>query len=121
MTNTTTLHAIACSGLRSVILTFCLLAAKLTSMITIAVAEAKARFSELLDRVSRGERFLVLRHGRPMAALVPAGAVSASSPALSGLAALAGSLADWDELDAVVEDLYAARREARDRAVPALD
>ncbi|HEY7201392.1 MAG TPA: type II toxin-antitoxin system prevent-host-death family antitoxin [Candidatus Dormibacteraeota bacterium] len=90
-------------------------------MTTIAVAEAKARFSELLDRVTRGERFLVLRHGRPTAALVPAAAVAEPAPARSGMAALAGALAEWDGLDAVVEGIYAARRRAQDRPVPSLD
>jgi len=80
----------------------------------------EARFSELLDRVARGERFLVLRHGRPAAALVPATAVTEPVPARSGMAALAGALADWDGLDAVVDGIYAARRLAQDRAAPAL-
>lgn len=37
---------------------------------------------------------------------------------LLGLAALAGSLADWEELDQVVKEIYASRRRARDRDVP---
>jgi prevent-host-death family protein len=90
-------------------------------MTSIAVAEAKARFSELLDRVSRGERFLVLRHGRPTAALVPAAAVAEPAPAPAGLAAVAGALAAWEDLEAVVEDVYTARRRAQDRPVPSLD
>jgi len=89
-------------------------------MITIPVAEAKARFSELLDRVSRGERFVVVRHGRPMAALVPPAAVTPARDAPAGLAALAGALADWDDLPVVVEQIYAARRQARDRDVSSL-
>jgi prevent-host-death family protein len=95
----------------------------MTDMVKIAVAEAKARFSELLDRAGRGERFLVLRHGRPAAAIVPAAAVVQidEGPGPSGLAALAGALADWDELDAVVEDIYAARRRAIDRPAPTFD
>ena len=39
----------------------------------LGVAEAKRRFSELMSRVEyRGERFIIQRHGRTMAALVPA-------------------------------------------------
>jgi hypothetical protein len=38
-----------------------------------------------------------------------------------GLAAVAGALSEWEDLDAVVEDLYAARRTARDRPPPDLD
>jgi len=36
----------------------------------LSVAEAKRRFSELIERVGRGERFLVTRRGKPVLALV---------------------------------------------------
>jgi len=39
---------------------------------TIAASEAKARFSELLDRVQRGESFSITLHGEEAAKLVPA-------------------------------------------------
>lgn len=82
------------------------------------VAEAKSRFAELIDRVQRGERFLVLRRGRPAMALVPPEMVEEDRARVRprGLAAGVGMLADWKELPEVVEDLYAARRRARDRA-----
>jgi len=35
------------------------------------VAEAKSRFSEILDRVSRGEEILLTRRGRPVARVLP--------------------------------------------------
>jgi len=41
-------------------------------MIQIGVAEARARFSELLRRAAAGERIAITRRGAPMAALVPA-------------------------------------------------
>ena len=37
-----------------------------------------------------------------------------------GLAAVAGALAEWDDLDETVRDIYAARRHSRDRAAPDL-
>jgi prevent-host-death family protein len=37
----------------------------------IGVAEAKRRFSELADRVGRGESFVIMSRGRPVVALVP--------------------------------------------------
>ncbi len=89
---------------------------------TLSVAEAKRRFSELIDRVGRGEHFVINRRGTPAVALVPpdhAGLGASSKPV--GLAAVAGALADWRELDRVVKDIYVARRRARDRAVPELD
>ncbi len=36
--------------------------------------EAKTRFGELLERVSRGEEIVITRHDKPVARLVPEGA-----------------------------------------------
>ncbi|HZD56735.1 MAG TPA: type II toxin-antitoxin system prevent-host-death family antitoxin [Anaerolineales bacterium] len=41
-------------------------------METINVAEAKSRFSELISRAAAGERFIIQRRERPMAALIGA-------------------------------------------------
>src|SRR3989337_719589 len=41
-------------------------------METINVAEAKSRFSELITRAASGERFLIQRRERPVAALIGA-------------------------------------------------
>lgn len=38
----------------------------------------------------------------------------------TGFAALAGTLADWDELDTVVEEVLSSRSRARDRPGPEL-
>ena len=43
-------------------------------MIAIGVYDAKTQLPRLLDRVSRGERFIITKYGRPVAKLVPAGA-----------------------------------------------
>jgi len=95
---------------------------KLTNMISIAVAEAKARFSELIDRASRGERFLVLRHGRPAAALVPAPSDPEPDPAPPplGLASLAGII-DWDDFPAVMDEVIASRQVEWGRPGPTFD
>lgn len=96
---------------------------KLTTMTNIAVAEAKARFSELIDRAGRGERFLVLRHGRPAAAIVPAPPQQDEpEPArtTTGLAALAGII-DWDEFPAVMEEVIASRPFEKSRPAPTFD
>lgn len=42
------------------------------TMTTIAASEAKAKFSELLDRVQHGESFSITLHGEEAAKLVPA-------------------------------------------------
>lgn len=43
-------------------------------MATVGVYEAKTRLPELLARVAKGERVTITRHGKPIAALVPAAA-----------------------------------------------
>lgn len=49
-------------------------------MITVGAFEAKTKFSELLDRVERGEEVVVTRHGKPVAKIVssPAGSRQSS-------------------------------------------
>ncbi len=41
-------------------------------MVTVSLAQAKARLSELLDKVQAGEEVMITRHGRPVAHMVPA-------------------------------------------------
>lgn len=43
-----------------------------------SVADAKARFSELLARAEAGEEISIRRHGRPVARLVPPAATKMS-------------------------------------------
>lgn len=85
------------------------------------VADAKRRFSELLDRVADGERFVVTRRGRPAAALVPpaAGAL-AEEPERLGLLAFVGALAEWPEFDDAMRDVVAGRKKAGTRTAPDL-
>jgi prevent-host-death family protein len=88
----------------------------------LGVAETKRRFSELVDRVRRGERFVVHRRGKPVVALVsPNEVLDRPQKPPIGLAAVAGALSDWDGLEEVVEEIYAARRRSKDRAVPDLE
>ena len=42
-------------------------------MISIGAYEAKTKFSELLERVEKGERFIITRHGKVVAELRPPG------------------------------------------------
>ena len=86
----------------------------------LGVAEAKRRFSELVDRVAKGERFVICLRGKPAVAVVAPEAVSSRSRQgpPRGLAAFAGALSEWDELEDVVLEIYAARAESKDRGVP---
>lgn len=42
-------------------------------METINISEAKSKFSEHLSRAASGERFVIMRRARPLAALISAG------------------------------------------------
>ena len=42
-------------------------------MKSIGAFDAKTKLSELLERVGKGESFVITRHGRPVARLVPVG------------------------------------------------
>ncbi len=88
----------------------------------LSVAEAKRRFSELIERVGGGERFVVTRHGKPVIALVrPGSPMTAHGNEPAGLAAVAGALEDWPDFEQVMRDVHASRRMARDRPVPDLE
>jgi prevent-host-death family protein len=43
-------------------------------MATVTAFDAKTRFGELLERVSKGEEIVITRHDKPVARLVPEGA-----------------------------------------------
>jgi len=43
-------------------------------MATVTAFDAKTRFGELLERVSKGEEVVITRHDKPVARLVPEGA-----------------------------------------------
>lgn len=88
----------------------------------IGVAEAKRRFSELAERVGRGESFVIMSRGRPVLALVPAQRVDdEESPPPIGLAAFAGALADeWDTVDEDMAEIVASRQQVSDRPAPEL-
>ncbi len=42
-------------------------------MATVSAFDAKTRFGELLNRVSKGEEVVITRHDKPVARLVPEG------------------------------------------------
>jgi prevent-host-death family protein len=46
----------------------------------VSVAHAKAHFSELVAEARRGKRIVILRHGKPAAAVVPATELEPAQP-----------------------------------------
>ena len=91
-----------------------------TTETPLGVAEAKRRFSELIDRVDAGERFVVSRRGRPAVVLGPPTpeALRRTAERPVGLAAVAGALAEWEDLEEAVREIYVARRRSPDREAP---
>jgi len=87
----------------------------------LGMAEAKRRFSELINRVAdSGDRVLIERQGKPVIALVKADdleqlerAVQSKPP--KGLLAAVGAWADYPNLDELINHIYRARSRAKDR------
>lgn len=86
----------------------------------LGVADAKARFSELLDRIDHGEAFMIARHGKVIAKLGPPDE-SARASEKAGLLTIAGALDDWSDFDRIMKDVVASRRHAKDRPAPTFD
>ena len=70
----------------------------------VAMAEAKARFADLIRRVEAGEAVVITRHGRPVAEL-RAAPVPAS---LSLFGALRGQIQMADDFDTIPEEFARA-------------
>ena len=58
---------------------------------TVKIAEAKARLSELLARVERGEEFIIARGDRPIARLMPFDEAARGRTAVEAMLALRDS------------------------------
>jgi len=92
-------------------------------MLNISIAEAKSKFSEIIARIIyAGERFIVRRRGKPVAAIVGIDdfkkiQLTNSSEDTGTLLAVAEAWADFKDLDRVIEDIYRSRRKSTDRKV----
>ena len=65
-------------------------------MTTVSAFEAKTRFGDLLERVSRGEEIVITKHQKPVARLIPEGrpALSEVREAVNELASLRREMAN---------------------------
>jgi prevent-host-death family protein len=85
---------------------------------TVSVADAKSRFSEYVRRAEAGDVVVLSRHGRPVAALIPAEDVDqfdrlrAAGPG-KGLVSLAGG---WKGSEDLV-GLLAGQKRSRSRKI----
>jgi prevent-host-death family protein len=90
---------------------------------SMSVAEAKSRFSELVNRASYGgERFLIERRGKAVGAIVSAADLARlegeeAGPPRKGLLAAVGALAEFEEFDQILEEIQRQRATAYDREV----
>jgi len=92
----------------------------------VSVADAKRRFSELIERVGRGDRFVVTRRGKPVLALVPLDDVQVEDdqPKKRGFMALWGILEGVEGADEWYEEMQrvvASRKEYPPRPMPYFD
>jgi len=89
----------------------------------LSVAEAKRDFSELMSRVAlKGERFIIERRGKAVAALVNVGDLETLQAARrpeegKGLLAAVAAWEDYRQLEKLVVELHLARGKAKDRGV----
>jgi prevent-host-death family protein len=97
-----------------------------TSEVTMArslsVAEAKRRFSDVLGTVRhRGERVIVERRGRPVAAIVPLDDLARlEGDTGPGVLALVGAFGDARDLPRILDDVVQARAGQRRHPAPRL-
>lgn len=79
----------------------------------VSVAEIKSHLSEFISRSAHGrERFIITRRNKPVAALVSLedAAILAQHEERQGLAAVAGSWPEFEELSEVLEDIVSLRK-----------
>jgi len=85
------------------------------------VTEARDRLAELLNRAASGrERFLIRRRGKPVAAIVSSEDLEhleRDTSAPTGLAALAGLMADIPDWESVMTVTLNSRQSRPDREV----
>jgi prevent-host-death family protein len=78
-------------------------------MTAIGVYHAKTQLPKLLARVSRGERFLITKHGRPVAQLVPA-----TAEAAPGVKEIIQQMQEWQEREGPTLGLGLTIRQLRE-------
>ena len=89
---------------------------------TASLAEMKSRFADYVRKAEAGDVVVLSRHGKPVAALIPAGDVArferlrAAGPA-KGLVSLVGGWKGSEEL----AGLLGGQRRSRSRKVPSPD
>jgi prevent-host-death family protein len=83
----------------------------------ITITDAKANFSEIINRIIyKKERFVITKKGKTVAVVSPPGELNGKEE--EGLIKAVGALPDMDEsIDRMVESIYQARKEEKSREV----
>lgn len=80
-------------------------------METVNIHQAKTHLSRLIERVVRGESFVIAKAGRPVAKMVPLGKAESKKPKRLGF--MAGALTVPDDFDTMgqeeIEALFGAK------------
>ena len=87
---------------------------------TYSLSEAKAKFSEIINRIIfRNERFVITKKGRPVAQVSPIGHTEEGDSIQDGLIRARGCLHDIgdDDIDEMIGQIYEARYSEKDRTV----
>jgi prevent-host-death family protein len=85
-----------------------------------SLSEAKAKFSEIINRiVFRNERFVITKKGKAVAQVSPIGPANAGDSIQDGLIQAQGCLQDIGDgdVDEMIEKIYDTRRFELDRKV----
>ena len=85
-----------------------------------SLSEAKAKFSEIINRtIFRNERFVITKKGKAVAQVLPIGHSEAGDRIEDGLIRAHGCLQNLsdDDVDEMVEQIYEARHSEIDRTV----
>lgn len=87
------------------------------------IAEAKRRFSEIVNEVLyHDKQFVIARHGKPVVGIVPASFIpSKINLPKSGFLALVGLWEEVKEIDKMVKNIYKKRKKDLARPVPSLE
>jgi len=73
--------------------------------VQIAIADAKAHFSELIRKAEAGESILITRHGRPVVQLSAAGQ-AAATPLIGAMKGAFTVPGDFDAPDAEIQEAF---------------
>jgi len=91
-------------------------------MVKVNIFEAKARLSEYLDQLAKGERVVICRRNHPVAELVPIAATRAEPRPIGGAASFTVPPSFFEPLpDDVLETFYPAGPEAAPRKTRAAE